>query len=139
MDAGRELIDDDEVLYRRIPDSMNWYNRIDGVISPQAFAPHKTRDATGLSVWRAKYKTLEQVAAGRPGKKFYVALMLAGDLRRVGLEIVPSPDLPDGYDAAHAEIPQMNAANYKSSETLVFQRELAKLAFRVEGPFETPA
>lgn len=61
---GTDPIADDEVLYRRIPVSQNWFDpQIDSQPSPQAFHP-TSRDATGLSLYRAKYTTLEAAARG---------------------------------------------------------------------------
>jgi len=133
----------DELLYRRVPASVvpQQYDPATGSLSDQAFAPHKTRDVSGLSVSRAKFKSPEEAARGRPGKSYFVAVLRAGDLRQRGIEVVPQPNLPDGqYDPAHAEWPYLNAANRKSDLTLERQRILAEeLCLRVEGPFETPA
>lgn len=133
MGDGTEPIADEELLYRRIPESTGWYSPAKG-LSPEAFAPHKTRDATGLSVSRANYKSLREAAKGRPGKSYYVAVLRAGDLRRHGIEIVPRP-LPG--DEGHAELPNLNAGNRKAVETLQSQRILTELCLRVEGPFAT--
>ena len=132
---------DDELLYRRVSASAmpQQYDPGTGRLSDQAFAPHKTRDVIGLSVSRAKFKSLEEAARGWPGKSYFVAVLRAGDLRQKGIEVVPRPDLPDGQvDPAHAELPDLNAANRKNDVTLQRQRMLAEeLCLRVEGPFQT--
>ena len=64
MENAPEPIADDELLYRRVPKL--WYARDSGIMS-EAFAPHKLNDATGLSVARAKYKSVEDAAKGRAG------------------------------------------------------------------------
>ena len=129
MDNGTEPIADQELLYRRVP--LAWYSADTG-LDPQAFAPHKIHDATGLSVSRDKHKSIEDAAKGRPGKSYYVAVLLAGDLQRHGIQVVPRPR-PN--DPGHAELPDLNAANRKANRTLEIERLLAELCLRVEGPF----
>ena len=102
MDDGIEPITDDELLYRRIPASMGWYSASAG-LSPQAFAPHATNDITGLSVSRAKYKSIQAAAKGRPGKSYYVAILRAGDLRQRGIQVVPRP-LPEDVGTQNSPI-----------------------------------
>lgn len=140
MDSGREPIADEEYLYRRVPASSvpQWYDPITKELSDQAFAPHKTEDATGLSVSRAKYKSVEQAARGRAGKSYFVAVLLAADVRQAGMNIEPRPETPHGYDPAHAELPDLNSANRKQSDTLQRQRTLVALCREVVGPFVTP-
>ena len=139
MDDAIDPIDDDELLYRRIPTSTDWYDPSLRELTPQAFAPHKKRDTSGLSVSRAKYKSIEEAARGRPGKSYYVAVLRAGDLRNCGINAIPRPKTPDGFDKAHAELPDLNAANHDSDETISRQRLLAEeLCLRVEGPYLTP-
>jgi len=131
MGNGTEPIGDEELLYRRVPGSTGWYDPAAGLLNAQAFAPHKVRDTTGLSVVRAKYKSIEEAAAGSPGKTYFVAVLRVADLRQNGLEVVQTP--PD--DPAHAELPILNAGNRKENETLERQRLLTELCLRVEGPF----
>jgi hypothetical protein len=139
VDSGSEPVEDDELLYRRVPASAGWYDPATGVLNSEAFGPHKTRDASGLSVARAKYKSIEEAAQGQPGKSYFVAVLRAGDLRQRGIDVVPRPDLPAGQrDPAHAELPDLNSAVRKADQTLERQRILAeKLSLRVEGPFAT--
>jgi hypothetical protein len=136
---GIDPIDDDELLYRRVPLSQNWYDFDSQELNAQAFAPNKNRDTTGLSVSRAKYKSLEDAARGQPGKSYLVAIVRAGDLARAGIQVVPRPGDGADFDPAHAELLELNAGNYKSTETLERMRKLScELCLGVEGPFQTP-
>lgn len=139
MDSGSEVIDDDELLYRRIPASTNWYDPATRVLSFAAFGPHRKQDITGLSVTRAKHKSIEETARGGAGRSYYVAVLRVGDLRRRGIEVVPRPDLPDGqHDPSHAELPDLTSETRKTNQTLERQRILAEeLCLQVEGPFST--
>lgn len=139
MESGIEPIEDDEILYRRVPASTGWYDPVEGRLKPEAFGPHRTQDSTGLSLARAKYKTIEEAAEGRPGKSYFVALLRAGDLRQRGIDVVPRPELPDGRcDPAHAELPDLNSATRKADITLERMRMLAyESCLRVQGPFAT--
>jgi hypothetical protein len=84
---GSDPILDDETLYRRIPESTNWYdpNRTPS-LEPEAFRPNRN-DESGISVARAKYTTMQQAALGRVGKQYYVAVLRAGDIRAAGMEL----------------------------------------------------
>lgn len=132
-----ETIADEEFLYRRVPASTGWFEPATGILKPEAFGPHKQRDLTGISVTRAKFKSIEQAAHGQPGKSYFVAVLCVGDLRKANFTVKPQPNVPGGYDISHAELPDLNAGNYKATETLERQRELAeRLCLRVEGPFK---
>jgi hypothetical protein len=137
VDRGLEPVEDDELLYRRVPAaaSPQRYDPVKRELSDQAFAPHKLVDITGLSVSRAKYKRIEEASGGRPGKSYYVAVLRAGDVRRLGIDVVPRPE-PD--DPGHAELPQLNADNYNNSVTLERAGQLSSICLSVEGPFQTP-
>jgi hypothetical protein len=133
-------IDDDEILYRRVPVSTDWY--AGGVLQGEAFSPRKD-EASGISVFRAKFKSVEEVAKGQSAKGYYVVSLLAAELRANAIDVEPSPEVPSGWDESHAELPQLNAANRKSSEVLMLKERLAQLGTRipVQGPFkpESPA
>jgi hypothetical protein len=139
VDDGTEPIADDELLYRRVPASLPWFNPATMRLMPQAFDPHRDRDVTGLSVFRAKYKAIDVAARGRPGKSYYIAVLQAMDIRQAGIAVEPRPHTPDGFDAAHAEMPDLRSDNRKESITLERQRVLVTLCRSVEGPFETPS
>jgi hypothetical protein len=130
---GSDPIADDELLYRRIPAALNLHDpTAEPSLLPDAFRPNQN-DLTGLSVYRAKYKSLEAVAFGREGKKYYVAVLRAGDLRAKGIEVVPRP-LDD--DPGHAELPSLSYQTRKSDQVVEWKALLAQeLCLRVEGPF----
>ena len=128
-----EPIVDDEVLFRRIPSSTGWY-RADKVppLDPEAFRPNRY-DTTGISLSRAKYTSIEDVARGQPGKQYYVAVLCAADLRAAGMEIVPRP--VEG-NPGHAEISSLRYDDRKSKQSIEWRFQLAhRLCVRVEGPF----
>jgi hypothetical protein len=124
---GNEPIADDEILYRRIP--LVWNNP---ELNPQAFAPNKDRDITGLSLTRAKYKSKAEAAIGQPGRKYFVAELTANDIRAKGLTLIPKP-LPG--DPGHCEISEMNSGTRKDTRTIDLQEELKGIAKNVQGPF----
>jgi hypothetical protein len=128
-DDGTEPVADDEVLYRRIPVSTGWY--ADGRLSPEAFDP-RPDETTGISIYRKKYKSLEEVARGKSKKGYYVAEFRASDLRRHGVEVEPRP-LPD--DPGHAELPDLTCLNRLDAEALERKLRLARLSLRVHGRF----
>ena len=131
---GTEPILDDEILYRRVPVSMEWYDREKNPpLNYFAFCPTKN-DKTRLSVYRGKYKTAQQVAASlRPGARYYVAELRAGDLLSKKISVVPAP-LPD--DPGHAEIPDLTYQNKDTSRAIEIQKTLAEeLCLCVHGPF----
>ena len=131
VENGTDPLADNELLYRRVPESTGWYSPTTGLKS-EAFAPHKMNDATGLSVVRAKYKSVEEAAQGRPDKSYYVAVLRTADLRQNGIQVVSRPQ-PD--DPGHAELPELKSSNRKANRTLELQRLLTELCLRVEGPF----
>jgi hypothetical protein len=132
---GSEPITDDELLYRRIPVSQNWYDRaIDEKPSPLAFRPTQF-DTTGLSLSRSKYKTIEEAARGAQGKQFFVGVVRCGDLRAVGIEVKPDPKVDD---PGHCEIRGLTYATRKTDLSVEWQTLLAReLCLRVEGPFQS--
>jgi len=132
VDDGGEPIAEDELLYRRISEKSGWYDESTGEIDPQAFAPHPTEDRTGLSVSRAKYKTISQAAIGWPGKRYFVAILRAVDLVRAGISISPEPT---SDDPGHAVLPDLNSGNRKEDRTESLQETLASLTIDVDGPF----
>lgn len=132
---GTEPLTDDELLYRRIPASQNWYT--ESVLSPEAYRPHKKQDIDGLSLWRAKHKSLEEVAhEGRPGREYYVAVLRVADLREHGVQVVATANTGG---VGHVSLPALNAENRRTPEARALKTLLArKLTLRVEGPFCKP-
>lgn len=136
QEVGPDPVADDEIIYRRIPESKGWYDAKINEVSADAFGPNREYDVEGISVSRAKLTTLENAATPptpRPGKSFFVAFLNAGELRNCGIQIEPDP-LPN--DPSHAILPQLTTGNRKSTETLERQAVLATLCRRVEGPFK---
>jgi hypothetical protein len=128
-----EPITDDELLYRRIPAALNLYDpHAKPHLLPDAFRPNQN-DVTGLSVYRAKFKSVEEAAQGREGKSYYVAVLRTGDLRARGIEVVPRPI---AGDPGHAEIPGLTYQNRKTDQALEWKLLLAQqLCLRVDAPF----
>ena len=126
---GTESVADDEFLYRRIPVSMSWYSGEN--LSPEAFAPRKD-ETTGISLYRAKYKSIDEAARGLGKKGYYVAVLRAGDLRERGIEAEPRPG---PGDPGHVELPQLTSENRLAPESQERQVLLTELSLRVEGPF----
>ena len=56
MPGDEQILDDDDVVYRRIPYNM-FDSSIDAVPSPQSFQPHRENDTDGISLWCANSKT----------------------------------------------------------------------------------
>ncbi len=133
MDQGSEAVEDHETLFRRIPVACGFYDPLlDAKPSPIAFRPTQ-QDRTGLSIYREKYKSIEQVGCGRAGKKYFVAVLNAGDLRQLGMDVVPRP-LEN--DPGHCEIADLTYANRKGMPYAEWQALLAeKLCIRIEGPY----
>lgn len=134
MSDGTEPITDDEILYRRIPERPDYFDaENDARASPLAFKPRED-DTTGLSVYRAKYGTPEEVARNNRGKRFYIGFLLASDLRAHGMEIVPKPNPPE--QIGHAEIPELTFEGKNTKRGKELQVKLAeKLCFPVKGPY----
>jgi hypothetical protein len=126
---GTEPVANDELLFRRIPVSMGWYSH--GGLSPEAFDPRED-DLTGISVSRAKYKSVEGAAQGKSKKGYYVAVLRAYDLRQHGIAVEPRPSLEDH---SHAELPDLRAGNRLAPETQERKVLLANCSLRIDGPF----
>ena len=127
---GSEPVADDEILYRRIPVSRGYYS--EGLLSPEAFHPRKD-EQTGISVYRAKYKSVKDAARGKSSKGYYVAVLRAGDIRKHDMNVAARP-LPG--DPGHAELPELTGDNRRTDETYMRKRRLTTLCLRVEGPFK---
>jgi hypothetical protein len=137
-DAQGPPISDDELLYRRIPKSMNWYHAGDPVeVDDEAFRPHKQNDATGLSLHRARSKShpdfmsIADAAMGSSRRGYVVAVLSVATLRSHGFQI--EPRALEG-NPGHVEIPQLNSGNRNSDEAASLMRLLAASVVRVEDP-----
>lgn len=132
---GSEAIADEEILYRKISENSGWYEPgKEQPVAQQAFMPMK-HDETGVSLWRAKYKSAEAAATefGKAGRRYYVVVLDAGVLRRHGIEVAPRPH--EG-GPGHASIPLLNYADRGTQRVKETARLIAtRLSARVEGPF----
>ncbi len=124
---GDDPVDDAEILYRRILPAH--FPQPSPHPSPKAFRPTKA-DTTGLSLFRAKHMSSEEVAAEGRGKSYYVAAVRAGDIRRSGMTL----ECTGGK--AHVEIPELTYVDRKKPFAEEHQVGLAtKLCLRTDGPF----
>jgi hypothetical protein len=128
-DDGTEPVAENELLYRRIPVSMGWYDQ--GGLSPEAFDPRKD-ETSGISLYRNKYKPIREVAMGKSKKGYYVAVLRARDLIKEGIEVVSRPN-PN--DPGHVELPGLTCDNRSTPEAYRLKIRLAKLCLSVKGPF----
>ena len=129
---GTEPIEDDEQLYRRVPVNPQYFNPdVDLYPTPLAFRP-RNEDTTGLSLSRAKYKTMQEVAANPRGRPYYVAVLIAGELRARGIRVEPNP-VPG--DPGHAELPDLRYDNRSTDQAEEWQVALATDLCEMHGPF----
>jgi hypothetical protein len=127
---GSEPVSEDELLYRRVPVSMGWYDQ--GGVSPEAFGP-RPNEAGGISLFRAKYKSIQEAARGKSRGGYYIAVLRASDLIGEGFVIVPRPNPPD--DPGHVELPGLTSQNRRTTEAYERKLLLARMCVRDEGPF----
>ena len=136
MSDASDPLGEDEILYRRIL-SDHYDPSIDDRPSPAAFRPGR-HDTTGISFFREKYKTAEELArmAGRR-PSYFVASFRCGDLQGAGIEVLPAP-LPGQAnqvaEPGHVELPELRyEMKVESSEKQVLLAE--RLCIEVLGPF----
>jgi hypothetical protein len=125
-----DSISDDEIVYRRVPVSQGWVD--ERGVSMNAFKP-RPDDETGISVYRARFLSLEDAAKGLSKHGYYVLALRSGDLRAAGIDIVPKPeaDLP-----GHAELPSLAYHVPESDVSIQHRRLLAdQLVMAIHGPF----
>ena len=119
----------DEIVYRRIPESYFVGERV----SPQAFRP-SDQDTTGLSLFRAKGITPEEVAAkGRAGKRYWIASLRVSDLQARGFDVKPDPSDQDG--PSHALFPSLTAVTRDIPVKRVWEPLYALIVDEPVGPF----
>lgn len=96
-------IADDEILLRHVPGGTQWQAPGPRITSAN-FQLRHDRGETGVSVTRLKFTAPErllELVGGDVDRGSRVAAVRAGDVRSLGLNVVPKP-LPD--DPGHAEI-----------------------------------
>jgi hypothetical protein len=125
MEVEQDPIDENEYVLRRIHKN-NCDTRLPIPIQEVAFKPTES-DVDGISVYREKYVSPAEVAAGgRTPEVYYVARLAVRALNALNLTVVPTP----GDQKGHAVIPELNRSFYESekqrSKKLQFQ--LAQLA-----------
>jgi hypothetical protein len=128
---GQNEIEETEELCRRIPASTGWYDPERDDTSPEAFQP-RTDDTGGLSLYRRKFQSPEDLAAvGSSKAGYYVAIVKVADLQRAGIHIRQD----DPNDCSHVVVPELRADNRKRDEALELMQKLAGLVSEVVGPF----
>lgn len=98
-----DVISDDEILLRHIPDGTLWQAPGPRITSAN-FQIRHDRNETGVSVTRLRFTTpqrLLELVGGNPQQGSRVASVRAGDVRGLGLGVVPQPT-PE--DPGHSEI-----------------------------------
>ena len=134
-----DLIDDDELLYRRVSVRSGWYDPETNILLRTAFNPSAERDQTGISLDRARsdkhphFRTIEQAATGPSPDGYYIAVFRVGDLRAHNIEVVAKPV---EHNPGHAELPDLRHVN-KNTERFdnIVKMLTENLRLRVEGPF----
>jgi hypothetical protein len=127
MSSGSIRVEADEFVLRRIHQS-HCDPALPVAIFLAAFRPTKA-DTAGLSVFREKEISAEQVAAsGRKPDEYYVARLHVEDLQALGLS-VERDELPLG-PRGHAVIPEISTHMYQSDKgkCKAIMIELARLA-----------
>ncbi len=127
---GSEPVQSTETVLRRVPRSQMEGRRRDR-ITFRAFRPRQLKDLTGISLARQKYRGPEGVAA-MPPRCPYVLAIVAEDVFRAGMSLVPDPLLPDS--PGHCLLPELNSSDRASATSLRLQEELFARS-RIVGPF----
>lgn len=127
--SGPQLITDDEYVLRHIPGGAAWQAPPDPRITSLNFKLRLDRGETGVSVTRLGMtgpERLLELVGGDPRAGSRVAQARVGDIRVLGLRVVPRP-LPE--DSGHAEI-QSDTASLDERAT---RKRLALLFQFVQG------
>jgi hypothetical protein len=110
---------------------MDWYKSSEPIpVMRLAFEPRRN-DTDGLSVYRSLFVTPSYLsAAGRKPNTYYVASLRVGDLKGLGLSVLPDPsreELP-----GHALIPELSFEEMRRDKrrSKEIQLELARIASR---------
>jgi hypothetical protein len=111
MSGEPQSVDVMEYVLRRIHKE-----HFDGTLAisfrPAAFKPTES-DQDGLSVYRERFVSPSEVAAGgRTSGAYYVVRLAVQDLHRLSLSVVPTP----GPLPGHAVILELNRAFYESNK-----------------------
>ncbi|TWT44731.1 hypothetical protein RAS1_11470 [Phycisphaerae bacterium RAS1] len=135
-----DFVGNDEIVFRRVREGTEPGHYDPNSEKPVAwvvFRPNK-HDTTGISVWRARHRSAEQVARWRPqpNRRYWVLALRVGALREIGVEVVATPS--EG-GVGHASLTTLNAQAYHGEEKDRIH-ELAEfiastLVDSVQGPF----
>ena len=133
--TGLEPIADDEPILRHIPSGTLWQAPGPRITSAN-FHLRQDRGETGVSVTRLKItgpERLLELVGGKLEAGSRVAQARVGDVRALGLRVVPKP-LPE--DPGHSEI-QSDMASLDEDQT---RKRIARVfRFLGEDPPRTPA
>ena len=130
-------IQPDEIILRRIPESQVGTDDPRWPL-PAGFDPHRTNDTDGLSVYREKHHSPEQVAGFRTKgtKPTWVARISAKSIIDLGLTLIPDPRGPEyGLPArpGHALIKEINSDHRKSDKVAEWKQGLVSKVIDVAG------
>ncbi|MBL8695603.1 MAG: hypothetical protein JNJ88_16035 [Planctomycetes bacterium] len=130
----RDFITDDEVLYRRIPQSQVSFDSIPRP-SKESCRPGDA-DVLGLSVFRAAFVRPEELGSLVKPKAYYVAVLSVRKLRELGIAVRPDA-LCSGLPG-HAILPGLTAEGRGTNEQHVLAARLAAEVVEAPllGPFE---
>ncbi len=130
-------LSDDELLFRRIPKSTEWYHPGEDVlVDEQAFRPSDS-DTTGLSLERARstenpeFMSAEQMATGSNPSGYVIAVLSVRDLLANGVAIEPRIE---GAGPGHVELPELTRNSRSTSRGKELKRILSRAVIRVEDP-----
>jgi len=132
-----DSIQPDEIILRRVPQDQMGSDTPRRPL-PDGFDPHRTRDTDGLSVYREKHHSAQEVASLRtkPGKPTWIARITAKSITDLGLTLRPDPREPeDGLPArpGHALIVELNSDMRKSDAVAQWKQQLLASVISVEG------
>jgi len=134
MPDATEPIDKNELVYRRITVSSNYFKATrTPPLSASAFKP-VSRDTDGISLTRKNYVSSPKDAAagGFLGKDYYVIEMRAGDIESIGVTIKPDPK---PGNIGHAIIPEIRIQDADTDRVLEAMNAARNLPFACHGPF----
>jgi hypothetical protein len=124
-----EPVDDGELIFRRI--HVAFFDAALSIpVQREAFRPSQN-DATGLSVFRAKFGPAKSILTAldpEKAKAYHVARLSVAALKGLGLTVVPDP-LPEG-PVGHSLIPELSWSAYQRNKQKlkITLLELAKIA-----------
>ena len=131
-------LDDNEIIYRKVPVSQNWVNAETGEVDANAFRPHRDNDIDGISMDRARsvnapdFRLPQEAGSGASRRGYYVVALRISELRAHGIEVAPKP-IPD--NPGHVELPGLRADNRNGDDAKGIMDFLARHKCDTLGPF----